>query len=100
MKRLFSLASVFVLLGLSAFTFTGCSKDTTSPMAPMSSVPADEDFSVERARAEAGVEPTLGSTATALSWGVSRIMVVHASPDAPAVEPASTSSRWARPDLP
>jgi len=86
MKRLFSLSAVFVLLGFSVFAFTGCSKDSSSPMAPMASAPADEDFSVERARAEAGVEPTLGSTATALSWGVSRIMVVHASPDAPAVD--------------
>ena len=80
MKRIIFAA----LVALSAATLTSCSKDAANPVAPVvgeSSVRDADLFSKERARAEAG--PMTGAT---LGFGVSRILFVHASPDAPAVD--------------
>mgnify|MGYP000892160806 CR=1 FL=1 len=72
------------LVALSAALLTGCSKDAANPVAPVlgeSSVRDTDLFSKERARAEAGP-----ATAGTYGIGVSRILFVHASPDAPAVD--------------
>lgn len=72
------------LVALSAALLTSCSKDAANPVAPVlgeSSVRDTDSFSKERARAEAGP-----MTAGTYSIGVSRILFVHASPDAPAVD--------------
>jgi len=78
-----TVAPLLALL-VASVALTGCGKDGANPMAPSSPAPASGDeFSVERARAEAGPAP---ATAAGASFGVSRILFVHASPDAPAVD--------------
>ena len=72
------------LVALSAALMSGCGKDMNNPVAPVaneSNTRTSDQFSVERTRAEAG--PLASNT---FGFGVSRILFVHASPDAPAVD--------------
>jgi hypothetical protein len=80
MKKLTALPLLALLVA--SVALTGCGKDGASPLAPTSAAEtSSDDFSVERARAEAGAPPTTDG-----GFGVSRILFVHASPDAPAVD--------------
>jgi len=79
MNRFVSLAALSVAL------LTGCGKESANPVAPATTDPIAEntqDFSLDRARQEAGSPATTSFG----GFGVSRILFVHASPDAPAVD--------------
>lgn len=80
MKRIVHTA----LVAFSAVLLASCGKtagNTVAPVLDESNSRAADAFSVERARTEAG---PLRSNST--DFGVSRILFVHASPDAPAVD--------------
>jgi hypothetical protein len=84
MKKLRLLPLLALLVA--SVALTGCGKDAAGPMAPATNAPAADgadDFNAERARAEAGPAPAANS---GIAIGVTRILFVHASPDAPAVD--------------
>jgi hypothetical protein len=80
MKRV-PLLAVFAVFSVALLA--GCGKEAPNPVAPVTTDPSSSatgDFSVERATADAG------AASSTSSFGVSRILFVHASPNAPKVD--------------
>lgn len=76
MKRLSSLLPIVALAAL-AFTAAGCSREATNPLAPAAT--SDPSPSISR-------ETTPSSLWGLFGFGISGVLFVHASPDAPAVD--------------